>query len=68
MNIPFLGALFRSTSKVTSQRELVIFVRPKLVEAFADATNDPLNVEPQVMPRDLLFDPTKPFIPKSNKY
>jgi len=67
MNIPFLGALFRSTSKVTSQRELVIFVRPKLVEAFADATNDPLNVEPQVMPRDLLFDPTKPFIPRANK-
>jgi len=63
MNIPFLGGLFRSTSKVTQQRELVIFVRPKLVEAFADATNDPLNVEPRVMPRDLLFDPTKPFVP-----
>ncbi len=64
MNIPFLGALFRSTSKVTQQRELVIFVRPKLVERFADASGDPLNVEPRVMPRDLLFDPTKPYVPK----
>ncbi len=68
MNIPFLGALFRSTSKVTQQRELVIFVRPKLVESFADASNDPLNVEPRVMPRDLLFDPTKPFRPQPNKF
>ena len=60
MNIPFLGGLFRSTSKVTQQRELVIFVRPKLVEAFADASQDPLNVEPRVLPRDMLFDPTAP--------
>lgn len=60
MNIPFLGGLFRSTSKVTQQRELVIFVRPKLVEQFADATNDPLNTEPpRVLPRNLLFEPAK---------
>lgn len=60
MNIPFLGGLFRSTSKVMQQRELVIFVRPKLVEQFADASQDPLNIEPRLLPRDLLFDPTKP--------
>ena len=65
MNIPFLGFFFRSTSKVTQQRELVIFVRPKLVEQFADASGDELNIEPRVLPRDFLFDPTKPFIPKT---
>jgi hypothetical protein len=41
---------------VTQQRELVIFVRPKLVEQFADATHDPLNTEP-VVPRNFLFTP-----------
>jgi type II secretory pathway component GspD/PulD (secretin) len=56
MNIPFLGGLFRSTSTVKQQRELVIFVRPKLVEAFADASNDELNIEPRILPQDLLFD------------
>jgi type IV pilus assembly protein PilQ len=60
MNIPFLGGLFRSTSKVMQQRELVIFVRPKLVEKFADASADPMNIEPRLMPRNMLFDPTKP--------
>jgi type IV pilus assembly protein PilQ len=59
MNIPFLGGLFRSTSKVTQQRELVIFVRPKLVEAYADASNDPLNKTPLVLPRTMLFDQAK---------
>lgn len=59
MNIPFLGGLFRSTSKVTQQRELVIFVRPKLVEAYADASNDPMNTTPLVLPRTMLFDPAK---------
>ncbi len=60
MNIPFIGGLFRNTSKVQQQRELVIFVRPKLVETFADATGDPLNIEPKLLPRDMLFDSTKP--------
>jgi type IV pilus assembly protein PilQ len=56
MDIPILGHLFRSTSKVKQQRELVIFVRPKLVENFADAQSDPLNIEPKILPQDLLFD------------
>jgi type IV pilus assembly protein PilQ len=38
MNIPILGGLFRNKSIVKQQRELVIFVTPKLVESFADAT------------------------------
>jgi type IV pilus assembly protein PilQ len=59
MNIPFLGGLFRNTSKVQQQRELVIFVRPKLVEQFADATDDELNIEPRVLPQDMLFDSKK---------
>jgi type IV pilus assembly protein PilQ len=37
MNIPILGGLFRNKSIVKQQRELVIFVTPKLVESFADA-------------------------------
>jgi type IV pilus assembly protein PilQ len=40
MNIPILGNLFRSTSTARSQRELVIFVTPKLVETLADAQSD----------------------------
>jgi type IV pilus assembly protein PilQ len=40
MNIPILGGLFRSTSTARSQRELVIFVTPKLVEALADANEE----------------------------
>ena len=40
MNIPVLGGLFRSTSTARSQRELVIFVTPKLVEALADSKTD----------------------------
>jgi type IV pilus assembly protein PilQ len=56
MDIPILGGLFRNTSKVKQQRELVIFVRPKLVENFADASGDPLNIEPKILPQDLLFD------------
>ena len=35
MNIPILGGLFRNRSVVKQQRELVIFVTPKLVESFA---------------------------------
>jgi type IV pilus assembly protein PilQ len=37
MDIPILGGLFRNKSMVKQQRELVIFVTPKLVESFADA-------------------------------
>ncbi|MEP7028437.1 MAG: hypothetical protein ABI960_07570, partial [Candidatus Eisenbacteria bacterium] len=37
MNIPIIGGLFRNKSIVKQQRELVIFVTPKLVESFADA-------------------------------
>jgi type IV pilus assembly protein PilQ len=37
MDIPILGGLFRHKSIVKQQRELVIFVTPKLVETFADA-------------------------------
>ncbi len=37
MNIPILGGLFRNKSIVKQQRELVIFVTPKLVETFSDA-------------------------------
>jgi type IV pilus assembly protein PilQ len=40
MHIPILGNLFRSTSTAKSQRELVIFVTPKLVEALADASDE----------------------------
>ena len=36
MNIPILGGLFRNKSVVKQQRELVIFVTPRLVESFAD--------------------------------
>ncbi len=36
MNIPILGGLFRNKSVVKQQRELVIFVTPKLVDNFAD--------------------------------
>ena len=61
MNIPFLGGLFRSTSKVQQQRELVIFVRPKLVEQFADASNDELNVEPRIMRRGNILERYRPF-------
>jgi len=35
MHIPLLGGLFSSKSVVKQQRELVIFVTPKLVETFA---------------------------------
>ena len=59
MDIPILGSLFRNTSKVKQQRELVIFVRPKLVEKFADASADPMNIEPHLLKQDLLFDSTK---------
>jgi len=37
MDIPILGGLFRHKSIVKQQRELVIFVTPRLVETFADA-------------------------------
>ena len=37
MDIPIIGGLFRNKSMVKQQRELVIFVTPKLVESFADA-------------------------------
>ena len=37
MDIPILGGLFRNKSIVKQQRELVIFITPKLVESFADA-------------------------------
>src|SRR5688572_677510 len=65
MNIPFVGGLFRNTTKVQQQRELVIFVRPKLVEQFADADDHELNLEPRVMPRDLIFDPTEPHFQRA---
>jgi type IV pilus assembly protein PilQ len=41
MNIPVLGGLFRSKSTVKQQRELVIFVTPKLVESFASNVEEP---------------------------
>jgi type IV pilus assembly protein PilQ len=37
MDIPVLGGLFRNKSIVKQQRELVIFITPRLVESFADA-------------------------------
>jgi type II secretory pathway component GspD/PulD (secretin) len=37
MDVPILGGLFRHKSVIKQQRELVIFVTPKLVESFADA-------------------------------
>jgi type IV pilus assembly protein PilQ len=40
MHIPFLGGLFRNTATAKSQRELVIFVTPKLVETIADASEE----------------------------
>jgi type II secretory pathway component GspD/PulD (secretin) len=41
MNIPILGNLFRSKSVVKQQRDLVIFVTPKLVEDFASVEDAP---------------------------
>jgi type IV pilus assembly protein PilQ len=38
MDIPFVGGLFRNKSTVKQQRELVIFVTPKLIENMADLT------------------------------
>lgn len=40
MNIPFLGGLFRNKSTIKQQRELVIFVTPKLIEATAELGPD----------------------------
>jgi len=45
MNIPILGGLFRSKSIVKQQRELVIFVTPKLVESFASVEQPQLKDE-----------------------
>ncbi len=36
MDIPFLGGLFRNKSTAKQQRELVIFVTPKLIESTVD--------------------------------
>jgi type II secretory pathway component GspD/PulD (secretin) len=38
MDIPFLGGLFRNKATAKQQRELVIFVTPKLLDTVADAT------------------------------
>jgi type IV pilus assembly protein PilQ len=35
MDIPLLGALFRSTSTIRQNRELIIFVTPRLIETMA---------------------------------
>jgi MSHA biogenesis protein MshL len=39
-SIPILGLLFRSTETTTEQREVVIFITPRLVEADADPFSD----------------------------
>jgi type II secretory pathway component GspD/PulD (secretin) len=39
-SIPILGLLFRSTETTTEQREVVIFITPRLVEADADPFAD----------------------------
>jgi MSHA biogenesis protein MshL len=39
-DVPFLGGLFRSTSRVTQKRELVILIKPTIVQSEADWNKD----------------------------
>lgn len=39
-DLPVLGALFRTTSTTTQQRELIVFLTPSIVDADTDRVND----------------------------
>jgi MSHA biogenesis protein MshL len=42
-DVPFLGGLFRSTGRVTQKRELVILIKPTIVQSEADWNKDILE-------------------------
>jgi pilus assembly protein CpaC len=44
-DIPFLGALFRSTEKELTETELVFFITPKIVKAMAPGTKQELPTD-----------------------
>jgi type II secretory pathway component GspD/PulD (secretin) len=65
-DIPFLGAAFRSSSKIGDKKNLLIFVTPTILQDsdFHPTTTDFLNAQPLQRPQTLnpnsIWDSTKP--------
>lgn len=46
--VPLLGGLFRNTNQISQKRELVILIRPTIVEGDADWEKDLLDSQKRI--------------------